>query len=165
MTAIDAEKAVLGALMMEQNHLARVISSGITVDSFTDDRNKQIFEAFESASKDGKKLVLISLKAMFPKLAGYLLELSESFATTAHLDSWTVAIRQSQACRMLKSAANGVLNIKPHETEESLSQLQIELANIQRLLTSTEARSCNEILQSCFNQMQNATQFVIPYFS
>ena len=165
MQGINAEKAILGSIINEPKLLDRVLSFGITEKSFLDSKNKEIFETIITASKAGNKLDLISLRSIFPKMSEYLFELSESYATSAHMDSWTRTIKEHEALKRLKLSASEVSASKSHEVSHVVSIIQAEITEINRLLADTKIRPTNDILKNCFEQMQNVEKYIVPYFA
>lgn len=164
-SAIEVENSTLGVLITEPKHFDRVLAAGIEADCFQHPKNRIVFETIERIAKSGKNVDIVTLKSIMPGYGKHLLELSESFATTANMDNWLVLLKEAKAAKIMRAAIKKASTHSLSETADAINTLLGELATAQRLLADTKTRGTVDILTGYFEQMQSTGRDTIPYFS
>ena len=108
--AIEAEKAVLGALMIDKNAFG-IVGDIIKPESFYEPRNQMIYEAMCELVFEGAPVDLLTVTDKMGKLGkldeiggpGYIVELSSGVATSANIESHANIVAQKALARNLIS--------------------------------------------------------------
>lgn len=113
--ALDAEQAVLGAILIDTGSEIPALE-GLKPESFYDERHKKIFEAILDLSKSHKPIDIVSVKNQLIKNgdlefiggASYLAYLSSNVASGSHIDFHTKLVAEAFIKRRLIDIANRI---------------------------------------------------------
>lgn len=137
---VDAEKSVLGAILLDRDALVKVLSF-LKPTHFYENRHALIYQAMSDlfmASVSIDQLTLtdfLQKKGQLKEVGGrsYLVELIESVPTSAHAEEYARNIKEKSLRRHLISAAAEITNLAFDEerpTNEVVNQSQQELFNV-----------------------------------
>jgi replicative DNA helicase len=146
----EAERAVLGAILLDHDCLYRVLDK-VSAEHFDDPRHRALFAACTSLAEKSQSITLITLRNFleehdqFEKAGGlaYLASVADGVATTAHVEHHGRIVRDKALGRALirtceRIAANGYEGNTPiKELIETAERevLQIAMGHIDRDLT------------------------------
>ena len=115
--ALDAEMAVIGSCLIEQDAFPR-ISDMVRPSSFYDSRHASIFVAIKSLNNDGKAVDLLTVAEWLSKEgkldevggAAYIAELSRAILSSAHLEEHARIVAERAQKRMLIEYGNSIMS-------------------------------------------------------
>lgn len=114
--ALDAEKAVIGACVIEQDAFAKV-SDILIPDSFYDNRHKTIFEIIKKLNEEGEVCDIVTITDKLTKSnmldkaggAAYISELATSLLSATHLEEHARIVAEKALRRMLVIYGNHIM--------------------------------------------------------
>jgi replicative DNA helicase len=114
-----AEQSVLGAILVDNESIYRVIDAGITSEDFYFPQNKEVFSAMMDLFHTSRPLDLVTVSNQLKQrnsleaVGGveYLAYIATLVPTTANLTSYIKIVRDKSELRTLIHAANKVINI------------------------------------------------------
>lgn len=137
----DAEKSVLGALLIDTDKISKIREKLKSSDFF--DRSHQIiFQAMMSISKRGEALDVLTLSDSLQKTgflesvggAPYLVELTNFVPTAAHLDTYAKIVSEDSAKRQIVRAAKEISVAGTSGTlEEALEKIKEKVGEVNKL--------------------------------
>ena len=127
---IEAEMSVLGAMLLDQGSIPRVIQE-INGEYFFQNAHRKIFDAAVSLYDAGTVVDEITLRDALKKRgelaavggAEYIITLMEYIPTTAHLDAHLKIVREKAMLRDLIATSTGVVNRCYQEMTDTASLL------------------------------------------
>lgn len=127
--AVDLEKAVLGAMLIDYDTVGDVLEV-LNEDSFYKTENKIIFNAISEVYNDDSSVDLLTVndqlnkKELIEKAGGvkYLVELSQMVASTAHTDRHIRIIQQKYIQRQVIALSSNLLR-KSYESNVDVFEL------------------------------------------
>ena len=113
--AIEIEKAVLGALMIDKDAYA-IVCEILRPESFYEPRNQMVYTAIRDLSMDEKPVDMLTVADQLAKSGkleqvggpGYIAELSSGVATSANIEYHANIIAQKSLARQLISFASSI---------------------------------------------------------
>ena len=149
--ALDIERAVLGALMIDKDAFS-VVSEMLKPETFYEPRNQKIYEAIQALNMDERPVDIMTVTEQLKRdgpleeVGGpaYILELSAHVASSAHVEYHARILKQKSMARQLISFASRVETKAFDETQD-----------VDELMQETEA-SLFELSQK--NMHQDFTQ-------
>ncbi len=137
---LDAEKSILGAIMLDRDALVRVLSF-LRPEHFYEKRHALIYKAMSDlfmASVSIDQLTLtdfLQKKGQLQEIGGraYLVELIEAVPTSAHAEEYAKNIKEKALRRNLITAAASITDLAFDEekpTNDVVNQSQQELFNV-----------------------------------
>jgi replicative DNA helicase len=161
---LDAEKSILGAVLIDENVLTRV-SDKLAADDFYDPRHQHIFEAMLRLYERHQPVDLLTLSDELKKRehldeAGgtdYISELTNQVPTAAHAESYSEII-SANAMRRRLITASGVIGELAFDEEKNGAEL-LESAEQQLFAVSDKALrqdlvSLEQILAESFDRLE-----------
>jgi len=166
--AIEAERAVLGAMMLGEEAIARVVEF-LDETCFYRDSHRRVYESIISLYQKGEPADLVTVREEL-KAAGhlegiggeiYLTELLDEVATTANVHYYARIVLEAAIKRKLINALTGVIGDAFDAGEEAVDLLDraehtIFSLSERRLRTGT--RTLEEILHGTFELIERAHQ-------
>ncbi len=139
---IEAEMAVLGSMLLEEDAIADVLES-LDESSFYQDNHRRIFAAILSLFNENKPVDLITLTDQLRKEeylesvggAGYLAELTNIVPTAANIQHYAKIVKEKAMLRSLITTATGIVTqgYEPDQEVDTLldkaEQLIFEITN------------------------------------
>ena len=127
--ATDAEKVVLGALMIDKDAFT-VVSDVLRPETFYEPRNQKIYKAIQTLSMDEKPVDIITVTDELAKEGtleevggpGYILELSSKVASSANIVYHSRIIVQKYIARQLISFAS-TIETKAFDESQDVDEL------------------------------------------
>src|SRR5680860_509777 len=146
---IDAEKSLLGAVLIDEETLAD-ISEHVTAKDFYEKRHSTIYGAMMSLYEKHKPVDLLTLTDELKRKkeldivggSAYLTELTNYVPTSAHAEAYAELVAQKAIRRRLIKASSEISELGYNEettTEELLEKAEAELFSVCLLYTSDAA--------------------------
>ena len=130
--ALDAERVVLGALMIDRDALS-VVSDTLRPETLYEPRNQKIFSAIQTLSMEEKPVDIITVTDQLAKDGtleevggpGYILELSSKVASSANIVYHSHILAQKYMARQLISFAS-MIETKAFDESQDIDELMQE---------------------------------------
>lgn len=130
--AIDIERIVLGALMIDKDAFS-VVSETLHPETFYEPRNQKVYRAIQSLSLDEKPVDIMTVTEELKRQgtledvggATYILELGSHVASSAHIEYHAKILAQKFLARQLISFA-GVIETKAFDETVDVDELMQE---------------------------------------
>ncbi len=162
--SVDAEKSLLGAVLIDEEVLSDV-SSHVSARDFYDKRHGTIYDAMMRLYEKHKPVDLLTLteelkrKKELDGIGGstYLTELTNYVPTAAHAEAYAEMVGQKAIRRRLIKASGEISEIGYNEdssTEELLSKAEAELFSVSDQSLKQDLVSIESILGESFDRME-----------
>jgi replicative DNA helicase len=161
---IDAEKSLLGAVLIDEETLADV-SEHVSPKDFYDKRHAAIFDAMMRLFERHKPVDLLTLTDELKKKddldivggAAYLTELTNYVPTAAHAEAYAEMVAQKAVRRRLIKASGEISEMGFDEdttTQELLEKAEAELFSVSDQSLKQDLVSIETILTDSFDRME-----------
>ena len=161
---LDAEKSLLGAVLIDEETLADV-SEHVTSKDFYDKNHALIYEAMMSLYEKHRPVDLLTLtdelkrKKKLEIIGGsaYLTELTNYVPTSAHAEAYAELVAQKAVRRRLIKASGEISELGYDEntsTEELLEKAEAELFSVSDQSLKQDLVSIESILTESFDRME-----------
>ncbi|MCX6728680.1 MAG: replicative DNA helicase [Candidatus Saccharibacteria bacterium] len=161
---IDAEKSLLGAVLIDEETLAD-ISEHVTIKDFYEKRHSTIFGAMMNLYEKHKPVDLLTLtdelkrKKELDIIGGsaYLTDLTNYVPTSAHAEAYAQLVAQKAVRRRLIKASSDISELGYNEetsTEELLEKAESELFSVSDQSLKQDIVSIESILTESFDRME-----------
>lgn len=161
---IDAEKSLLGAVLIDEETLAD-ITEHVTLRDFYEKRHSMIYDAMMRLYEKRKPVDLLTLtdelkrKKELEDVGGsaYLTELTNYVPTSAHAESYAEIVAQKAVRRRLIKASGEISEMGFNEdstTQELLQQAEAELFAVSDQSLKQDLVSIETILTDSFDRME-----------
>ncbi|MGB4420507.1 MAG: replicative DNA helicase [Candidatus Saccharimonadales bacterium] len=161
---LDAEKSLLGAVLIDEETLADV-SEHVTSKDFYDKNHSIIYQAMMSLYEKHKPVDLLTLtdelkrKKKLEIVGGsaYLTELTNYVPTAAHAEAYAELVAQKAVRRRLIKASSEISELGYDEdasTEELLEKAETELFSVSDQSLKQDLVSIESILTESFDRME-----------
>ncbi len=161
---IDAEKSLLGAVLIDDEVLADV-TEHVNASDFYDKTHGIIFGAMMRLYEKHKPVDLLTLtdelkrKKEFETTGGsaYLTELTTYVPTSAHADSYAEIVKQKSVRRRLIKASSDISELGYDEdtsTDELLQQAEAEIFSVSDQTLKQDVSSLESILNDSFERLE-----------
>jgi replicative DNA helicase len=161
---IDAEKSLLGAVLIDEETLAD-ITEHVTLRDFYEKRHSMIYDAMMRLYEKRKPVDLLTLtdelkrKKELETVGGsaYLTELTNYVPTSAHAESYAEIVAQKAVRRRLIKASGEISEMGFNEdstTQELLQQAEAELFAVSDQSLKQDLVSIETILTDSFDRME-----------
>jgi len=165
--ALDFEKSVLGAMMLEKNVVTDTIDI-LSVDSFFDPRHQIIYKAIRDLFGSSKPIDLLTVSQQLKKNGelelvelSYLHSLSLKVASTTDVERHAAVILEKYLLRSLIKACYDIVNDAYDETQEPLSVLEKagdKLFQISENIISKSVEPISNVLQQAIIEIEKSSQ-------
>ena len=103
---LDAERAVLGSMLIDER-IVRDVLSCVEAKDFLNETNRLIFQACRKLFRDGEPVDPITVRAQIgPDFSNYLVQLMEITPTSANWKAYADAMRQQAALQRVRDLAD-----------------------------------------------------------
>ena len=161
---IDAEKSLLGAVLIDEETLAD-ISEHVTIKDFYEKRHSIIYGGMMRLYEKHKPVDLLTLtdelkrKKELDTIGGstYLTELTNYVPTAAHAEAYAELVSQKAVRRRLIKISGNISELGYNEetsTEELLEQAEAELFSVSDQSLKQDLVSIESILTESFDRME-----------
>jgi replicative DNA helicase len=161
---LDAEKSLLGAVLIDEETLAD-ISEHVTTKDFYEKRHAIIYSGMMSLYEKHKPVDLLTLtdelkrKKDLDKVGGstYLTELTNYVPTSAHAEAYAELVAQKAVRRRLIKASGEISELGYNEettTQELLEKAEAELFSVSDTSLKQDVVSIESILTESFDRME-----------
>jgi replicative DNA helicase len=161
---IDAEKSLLGAVLIDEETLADV-SEHVTTKDFYEKRHSTIFSAMMSLYEKHNPVDLLTLtdelkrKKELDIIGGsaYLTDLTNYVPTSAHAETYAEIVAQKAVRRRLIKASSDISELGYNEetsTQELLEKAESELFSVSDQSLKQDIVSIESILTESFDRME-----------
>lgn len=164
---IQAEEAVLGAMMLEKDKLDEVLTILPEPECFYDDKHQHIYKSIISLYKSGSPVDLVTVVADLNKTgmleavggAYYVTKLCEGVVSSAHVEAHARIVLEKYMARQIISISGKIIGAA-YDAEDVFDLLNYAEHNILSISSSTirsSYRSAKEIVMKTIRQIeQNA---------
>ena len=165
---IDAEKSVLGALMLEPNAIIKVADILLPKD-FYKPEHQTIFQAILELFEKSKPIDILSVtsrlkeKKQLKDVGGssYLTELVNSVPTTAHINYYADLIKKKSIFRGLITASSEINEkafVADQEADEFLDEVERKIFAISQESTTSHFSHIKEDLKDAYERIEKLHQ-------
>ena len=153
---LEAEKAVLGSVMLRPGSLFEIIDI-LNSDSFYANKNKVIFKAMQDLSAKNEPIDLLSLssrlkeKKLLDEVGGrtYLTELVNTVPSSTNIKHYAEIVQKKYILRSLVQAADFISEISLNEGEEDIEKVLDQAEKkIFDVLTSPQSQKIKNIKET-----------------
>ncbi|MHB8184164.1 MAG: replicative DNA helicase, partial [Candidatus Desulforudaceae bacterium] len=163
---LDAEQAVLGALLMDQDAIFRVVSI-IKPDDFYHSANRLIYKAALSLQDVGQPVDLVTVtdqlrrEGLLEKAGGatYIASLSDLVPTTANVEQYARIVEEKALLRTLILVAGRIAEMSYEENDEAprlLDQAEQMIMELSSRRGSTAFAQIREVLLKAWGAIEQA---------
>jgi replicative DNA helicase len=160
---IDAERSLLGSILISKEACNEVINIA-TPQDFYIDSHRIIFEAMQSIDSQRKPIDVTTVtsylldKKQLDKIGGveYLLQLSESVPTTAHVQYYLKILNEKALLRRLISKATDIIGGAYGEIDdinEFINNSERDFLNVTRDRNAGEFKNVQSVIQSVTDRL------------
>lgn len=161
---LDAEKSLLGAVLINEDTLAD-ITEMVKARDFYDERHEMIFDAMLKLFEQHKPVDLLTLTTQLKKKkqlqdvggAAYLAELTNYVPTAAHATAYAEIVAQSAIRRRLIKASGDISELGYNDefnVQELLEKAESELFNVSDQSLKQDLVSIEEVLDQSFDRLE-----------
>lgn len=162
--SIEAELAVLGALLLSPDAIAGVVGS-LTPESFYLAGHRKIYTAMVALYNKNKKIDYITVcdqlksKKQLEEIGGpvFISSLTDYVATAANIDQYVDLVRDRYLKRMMIKAGAGMVKdgyAGELDADQLLSNAETAIYNLKGKQENAEIVQVNEILHDVFDEME-----------
>jgi replicative DNA helicase len=160
---LDAERSVLGALMLDKTAIIHVADI-LNPNDFYHPTHKKIYEAIISLFEHGKPIDILTVshelkgKKNFKDIGGadYLTELVSSVPTSAHIIHYATLVKEKQVRRDLIEASSEINEqaLDTHDFESLLDQVEQKIFSISERSRPQKFVAIREELPAAFERLE-----------
>lgn len=162
---LEAERSVLGAMLLEQRTIPKVLQALPTSDSFYSETHRLIYKEIIGLSNNNNPVDIVTLKEEFRKKnklkdiggAVYLADLVNSVPTTANVDYYAQIVREKCILRDLLRAVASITSLSYDSSQDLdaiLDKAQSFIFDITRKRIKTPVLHIKEILPDTFEHIE-----------
>ncbi len=162
---LEAERCVLGAMLLEKETIPKVLQALPALDSFYSETHRLIYKEMVSLSNKNKPVDIVTLKEEFRKKnklkdiggAVYLADLVNSVPTTANVDYYAQIVREKYILRDLLRAVAAITSLSYDSSQDVdgiLDKAQSFIFDITRKRIKTPVVHIREILPDTFEHIE-----------
>ncbi|MCQ2345909.1 MAG: replicative DNA helicase [Paludibacteraceae bacterium] len=166
--ALELEKSVLGAIMLEQDAFATVADL-LRPDSFYDIKHSRIYEAIVALGAQECPIDILSVAQKLKQLgqfeeaggALYLSELVSNVASAAHLRYHAQIVAQKATAREMIDMANSIIEMGYDETqdvEDLMNKAEADIFAISQRNTKRDVVQIDPVISEAFRRMEKASK-------
>lgn len=163
--SIDAERALLGALMIDAGALDRVLSQ-VKIDDFYLDSHRRLYGAIISLAERGRPADMVALTEHLTNIeelekiggATYIAELLEAVPSAANINHYAQIVREKSMLRILISAANEIVDEGlggVENAEEFFDRSEARIFEIAEQHVPSNFLALKDIIHDSFEMVEN----------
>ena len=165
---IDAEKAVIGAMLMSRNAIVTALET-LRAEDFYQRQYGIIFDAMREMYDDDKPIDVITLndklkeKNLPPEISGpdMIREIVTAVQTSANIASYAEIVRSKAILRRLIDAAQGIENdcyLETKDTSVILDETEKSIFSVMQQKPVEDYRSVKDIVLDTLEKIENASK-------
>jgi len=162
---LEAERSVLGAMLLEKRTISKVMQALPDSDSFYSETHRLIYKEIIGLSSKNKPVDIVTLKEEFRKKnklkdiggAVYLADLVNSVPTTANVDYYAQIVREKYILRDLLRAVASITSLSydsSQDLDNILDKAQSFIFDITRKRIKTPVVHIKEVLTDTFEHIE-----------
>ena len=162
---LEAERCVLGAMLLEKGTIPKVLQALPGLDSFYSETHRLIYKEIVGLSNKNKPVDIVTLKEEFRKKnklkdiggAVYLADLVNSVPTTANVDYYAQIVREKYILRDLLRVVASITSLSydsSQDLDSILDKAQSFIFDITRKRIKTPVVHIKEILPDTFEHIE-----------
>ena len=166
--ALDVERAVLGALMIDKDAYA-VVCETLRPESFYEPRNQMVYAAIRDLSMEEKPVDVLTVTDQLSKTGkldevggpGYIVELSSRVASSANIEYHANIIAQKSLGRQLISFASNIETKAFYETidvEDLMQEAEGSLFELSQRNMKKDYTAIDPVIAQAVKTIQNAAK-------
>lgn len=160
---VDAEKSLLGALLIDTDAIVRIADT-IDVKDFYDERHQRIFEAVRKLYERHRPIDVLTLSNQlkdegFLEVVGgatYLTELTNYVPTAAHVEHYAEIVAEKALRRRLIKTSQDIVGIGYDEAKpirQIIEEAEVELFQVSQKHVKQDIESIESVLASSFERL------------
>ena len=160
---IEAEKSLLGSILLDSDTLVR-IGDVLVAEDFYEERHQQIYETILDLYEKRRPIDVLTISNRLKELnfletvggSAYLTELVNGVPTATHAPHYAEIIHKKGTLRRLIQASSDIISLgydESAETGELLSQAEERLFKVSQQNIKQDISSVEEILDSSFERL------------
>ena len=162
---LEAERSVLGAMLLEERTIPKVLQALPDSDSFYSETHRLIYKEIIGLLNKNKPVDIVTLKEEFRKKnklkdiggAVYLADLVNSVPTTANVDYYAQIVREKYILRDLLRAVASITSLSydsSQDLDDILDKAQSFIFDITRKRIKTPVVHIKEVLTATFEHIE-----------
>lgn len=162
---IDAEKSLLGAVLVDPDAIVRV-ADALDVNDFYEERHQRIYEAVRKLYEKHRPVDVLTLSnqlkddGLLDIVGGatYLTELTNHVPTAAHVEHYAEIVAEKSLRRRLIKASGDITSIGYDEAKpikELIEEAEVELFNVSQKHVKQDIESIETILAESFERLDD----------
>ena len=164
--AVEVEKAVLGALMIDRDAYA-IVNEILSPDSFYEPRNQMVYTAIRDLVMNEKPVDILTVTEQLAKNGtleevggpGYVTELSSHVASSSNVEYHAQIVAQKNLARQLVAFGNGVESKAFDETidvENLMQEAEDSLTELRQSYNKKDYTQVNPVIDKTVKNIQAA---------
>ena len=164
--AVEVEKAVLGALMIDRDAYA-IVSEILSPESFYEPRNKMVYTAIRDLVMNEKPVDILTVTEQLAKNGtldevggpGYVTELSSHVASSSNVEYHAQIVAQKNLARQLVAFGNGVESKALDETidvDDLMQEAEDSLTELRQSYNKKDYTQVNPVIDKTVKNIQAA---------
>ena len=164
--AVEVEKAVLGALMIDRDAYA-IVSEILSPESFYEPRNKMVYTAIRDLVMNEKPVDILTVTEQLAKNGtldevggpGYVTELSSHVASSSNVEYHVQIVAQKNLARQLVAFGNGVESKALDETidvDDLMQEAEDSLTELRQSYNKKDYTQVNPVIDKTVKNIQAA---------
>lgn len=160
---LEAEKAVLGSLLIDKDAIIKVADS-LNPDDFYSDKNRMVYEAMQEIYAKKEPIDVIAManrlkeKGRLETIGGraFLISLTNVVPTASHVQNYASIVQKKATLRRLIQAAHDILALGYEETDEVdelLDNAEQELFKVSQKYLRQNFVPLNTVLTEAFDRI------------
>lgn len=160
---VDAEKSLLGALLIDTDAIVRIADT-IDVKDFYDERHQRIFEAVRKLYERHRPIDVLTLsnqlkdEGLLEVVGGatYLTELTNYVPTAAHVEHYAEIVAEKALRRRLIKTSQDIVGIGYDEAKpirQIIEEAEVELFQVSQKHVKQDIESIESVLASSFERL------------
>ncbi len=162
---LEAERAVLGAMLLEKEAIPKVLQIITNSDSFYSEMHRLIYEGIVSLFNKNKPVDVVALREEFRKKgklkkvggAAYLADLVNSVPTISNVDYYAQIVKEKQILRDLLRVSDSISSLvyeNSLDLDATLDKAQSLIFNVAQQRIKTSYVHIKEVLTKTFERIE-----------
>lgn len=168
-SSVDAEQAILGAMLVYPNAVRASIEYGLLPEHFYLDTHKKIYEIMRDISEDNKPVDHIILMSKLQDMGlvnsvgglEYIGQLVETATTSATIQHYVELVIQKYQIRQLIFLTEGIINEAyddPSAVDEIMDNAERGILNVTRNRRTSDFRDSKDVVESVLENIRRKSE-------
>lgn len=160
-----AERAVLGAILLNPDTLDRVLEEGLQTQDFSQPSHRVLFDCFADLAREGKAVDVVTVTGRLESISrlesvggfSYLNSLSSSVPSLANLPHYVQVVREKALLRRLLTVTHTISEdvfSGEHSAEGSLEAAEAAIFALRDSRGSNRMSRLGEVVEEVYNELE-----------